>query len=213
MRECGMDAPPAPSSAAATARLAHLARSLQRCRECPIGEHATQAVPGDGPVAATLMIVGEQPGNDEDLAGRPFVGPAGRLLDRAFDELGWRRDRLFVTNAVKHFKFELRGKRRIHKTPAQREVAACHHWLEDEVAAIAPRALIALGATAVRSLLGSKVSVMRDRGHWFEGPQGLPVLVTLHPAAILRAERDAPAAYDDWLADLSAANRYGRADD
>jgi DNA polymerase len=198
---------------AAQQALERLDRLLQQCRECPIGEHATQAVAGAGPVGARLMIVGEQPGNDEDLQGRPFVGPAGRLLDRAFAELRWPRDRIYVTNAVKHFKFELRGKRRMHKTPAQRETAACRHWLDDEIGAVAPAALIALGATATRSLLGAKASVMRDRGRWFDGPRGIPVLVTLHPAAILRSERDSEAAYRDWVADLAVADRYGRADD
>ena len=186
--------------------LAQLKEATQRCRECPIGEHATQAVFGEGPVRAALMVVGEQPGDQEDLRGRPFVGPAGQLFDRAIAQLGWPRDQLWVTNAVKHFKFELRGKRRIHKTPTQLEAAACLHWLEREIAQVQPTALIALGATAARALLGRPVAVMRERGQWHESPRGEPVLVTLHPSALLRgdpAQHD--AAYAEWLRDLSLA--------
>ncbi|MDQ0610847.1 uracil-DNA glycosylase family protein [Variovorax sp. W1I1] len=144
--------------------LRKLGDATDACRECPLGERATQSVFGEGPVHARLMVVGEQPGDKEDLAGRPFVGPAGRLFDRAVAELGWSRERLYVTNAVKHFKYELRGKRRIHKTPAQREADACHHWLESEIALVEPVALLALGAVAARSLLGRHVAVMSERG-------------------------------------------------
>jgi uracil-DNA glycosylase family protein len=184
-----------------------LHQATDRCRECPIGEHATQSVFGEGPVGATVMMVGEQPGDQEDLQGRPFVGPAGRLLDKAVEELGWSRDRLYVTNAVKHFKFELRGKRRMHKTPAQREVAACLHWLESEIAQVRPRAFIALGATASRALLGRPVAVMRERGQWHTDARGLPVLVTLHPSALLRGDPEQrESAYEQWLKDLAVAN-------
>lgn len=186
-----------------------LHQATDRCRECPIGEHATQSVFGEGPVGATVMVVGEQPGDQEDLQGRPFVGPAGRLLDKAVEDLGWSRDRLYVTNAVKHFKFELRGKRRMHKTPAQREVAACLHWLESEIAQVRPQALIALGATASRALLGRPVAVMRERGHWHTDARGLPVLVTLHPSALLRGDPEQrESAYEQWLKDLAVANEY-----
>ena len=188
--------------------LAALCAATGRCRECPIGAHATQSVVGEGPLAARVMLVGEQPGEQEDLQGRPFVGPAGRLLDRALAQLGWPRDAVFVTNAVKHFKFELRGKRRIHKTPAQREAAACLHWLEDEIALVRPQVLVALGATATRSLLGPQLSVLRERGRWHvRAADGRPVLVTLHPSALLRVlppERE--AAYAAWLADLARLN-------
>ena len=152
-----------------------LREALQRCRECPIGEHATQAVPGEGLQHARLMFVGEQPGDQEDLQGKPFVGPAGQLLARALAEIGVPRDQVYITNAVKHFKFELRGKRRIHKTPAQQEAAACLHWLESEIELVDPDALVALGATAARQLIGSPVSVMRERGQWLRRarrPQG-----------------------------------------
>ncbi|MDP3604764.1 MAG: UdgX family uracil-DNA binding protein, partial [Polaromonas sp.] len=175
------------------------------CRECPIGACATQSVCGEGPLQATLMFVGEQPGDQEDLQGRPFVGPAGQLLDRALDDLGIQRGQVFVSNAVKHFKYELRGKRRIHKTPTQREAAACQHWLDDEIAMVQPALLVALGATAARSLLGRPVPVMTHRGQVFEREDGRKVLVTLHPAALLRmAAEEREAAYAAWLADLSA---------
>ncbi|VWX59395.1 conserved hypothetical protein [Burkholderiales bacterium 8X] len=189
--------------------LAMLGKLTDRCRECPIGEHATQSVFGEGPVGASIMVVGEQPGDQEDLQGRPFVGPAGKLFDRAVAELGWSRDRLYVSNAVKHFKFELRGKRRMHKTPGQREVAACLHWLESEIEQVKPTALIALGATAARALLGRPVAVMRERGQWHTDAQGRQVLVTLHPSALLRAD---PAGheqnYAQWLEDLSLASKH-----
>ncbi len=186
--------------------LAALRDATERCRECPIGAMATQAVPGEGPLQPLLMLVGEQPGDQEDLHGRPFVGPAGQLLDRALVQLGWPREAIYLTNAVKHFKFELRGKRRIHKTPAQQEAAACLHWLENELSLVQPGAVVALGATAARALLGRHVAVMSERGQWFTRADGLRVLVTLHPSALLRmdaGERD--AAFAAWLADLRQA--------
>jgi DNA polymerase len=191
-----------------------LREALERCRECPIGEHATQAVPGEGLKHARLMFVGEQPGDQEDLQGRPFVGPAGQLLTRALTELGVPRDKVYITNAVKHFKFELRGKRRIHKTPAQQEAAACLHWLESEIELVDPVALVALGATAARQLIGSPVSVMRERGQWLQRRDGRRVLVTLHPSALLRVDpADKAAAYAAWMEDLRhAAVEFGAAD-
>jgi uracil-DNA glycosylase family protein len=177
------------------------------CRECPLGYHATQTVWGEGPVQAPLMLVGEQPGDQEDRQGRPFVGPAGQLLDRALAALGWSRSQLYVTNAVKHFKFEMRGKRRMHKTPAQREAAACLHWLESEIEHVQPQAIVALGATAARSLLGRAVPVMANRGQWLKREDGLRVLITLHPSALLRlVDDEREAAYEQWLADLRAAS-------
>jgi len=192
----------------ATAALKALSVATDACRECPLGAYATQSVFGEGPVGAVLMVVGEQPGDKEDLLGRPFVGPAGKLFDRAVAELGWSREKLYVTNAVKHFKYELRGKRRIHKTPAQREAEACHHWLESEMELVQPRGYIALGATAARSLLGRPVAVMKERGHWIDDEAtGRRVLVTLHPSALLRgdpAQRE--AAWKAWIKDLSVAS-------
>ncbi|HZV92327.1 MAG TPA: UdgX family uracil-DNA binding protein [Caldimonas sp.] len=194
------------SGPATPASLGALVDALQRCRECPIGEFATQAVPGEGSRHARLMFVGEQPGDQEDLQGRPFVGPAGQLFDRALADLDIDRRTAYVTNAVKHFKFELRGKRRIHKTPAQQEAAACLHWLETEIALVDPGAIVALGATAARQLMGTAVAVTRQRGRWLKRPDGRQVLVTLHPSALLRMDpQDKDDAYGAWLADLRKA--------
>jgi len=189
---------------------AALRGATDACRECPLGFNATQSVIGEGPLAARLMIVGEQPGDQEDLQGRPFVGPAGRLLDRALEQLGWSRDAVYVTNAVKHFKFELRGKRRMHKTPAQREIAACLHWLEDEIALVKPQAIVALGSTAARALVGRPVAVMSERGQWIERPfDGRRVLVTLHPSALLRVlPPDREPAFAAWIDDLAKAAEF-----
>ena len=195
-----------PSVVPARGSLAELRAATERCRDCPIGAHATQAVNGEGNENARLMLVGEQPGDREDLQGRPFVGPAGQLLDRALEQLGWPRDQLYLTNAVKHFKFELRGKRRIHKTPAQHEAAACLQWLEREIALVKPDAAIALGATAARALLGRAVPVMKERGQWSAREDGLRVLITLHPSALLRMEpAEQESAFRQWLADLALA--------
>ena len=187
-----------------------LREAAAHCRECPLGFHATQTVWGEGPVRAALMLVGEQPGDQEDLQGRPFVGPAGGLLGRAMDELGWPRDAVYVTNAVKHFKFDMRGKRRIHKTPAQQEAAACLHWLESEIEHVKPSAIIALGATAARQLLGRPIAVMSQRGRWIERSDGIPVLITLHPSALLRVLDDREAAQALWVNDLRHASRFVR---
>jgi DNA polymerase len=180
--------------------------AIQRCRECPIGAMATQGVPGEGPPKPAVMFVGEQPGDQEDLRGRPFVGPAGQLFDRALAQLGIARDAVYVTNAVRHFKYELRGKRRIHKTPSQQEADACRHWLEEEIGLVQPRALVALGGTAARSLLGRPIAVMSERGEWFERSDGLRVLVTLHPSALLRMEpQQLPQAFEAFVRDLAKA--------
>ncbi|MEP7303562.1 MAG: UdgX family uracil-DNA binding protein [Caldimonas sp.] len=197
---------PAPPGGAAPASLPALREALERCRECPIGEHATRGVPGEGPTHARLMFVGEQPGHQEDLQGRPFVGPAGQLFSRALAELGIERREVYIGNAVKHFKFELRGKRRIHKTPSQQEAAACLHWLESEIALVDPQALVALGATAARQLMGMPVAVTRARGQWLKRADGRRVLITLHPSALLRMEaEEKQAAWTAWLADLRRA--------
>jgi DNA polymerase len=186
-----------------------LKAATMACRECPIGELATQSVIGEGRLKPKLMLVGEQPGDQEDLQGHPFVGPAGKLLSRALEAADIPRQQTFVSNAVKHFKFELRGKRRIHKSPTQREIAACHHWLEDEIALVQPAALVALGATAARSLLGRAVPVTVNRGQWLPREDGLQVLVTLHPSALLRvdAEEREPA-FEAFVADLRQAQRW-----
>jgi uracil-DNA glycosylase len=186
--------------------LAELNQATQRCRRCPIGAHATQGVPGEGPLRPALMLVGEQPGDHEDLRGRPFVGPAGQLLDRALQRLQLPREQMFLTNAVRHFKFELRGKRRIHKTPSQQEALACGHWLEQEIALVQPQAMVALGATAARALLQRHVAVTAERGQWHTRPDRLRVMVTLHPSALLRmppVEQD--AAFELFVRDLRHA--------
>lgn len=191
--------------------LAQLKAATLACRECPIGEFATQSVIGEGRLKARLMLVGEQPGDQEDLQGHPFVGPAGKLLSRALEAAGIPREQAFVSNAVKHFKFELRGKRRIHKSPTQREIAACHHWLADEIALVQPEALVALGATAARSLLGRAVPVTANRGQWLPREDGLQVLVTLHPSALLRVDPEGrEAAFEAFVDDLRQAQRLFR---
>ncbi len=160
----------------------------QDCRRCDLWRHATQAVLGRGPKPARIMLVGEQPGDIEDLQGLPFVGPAGRVLDAALAAAGLTRAELFITNAVKHFKWEPRGKRRLHKKPEQREVNACHVWLEREIAAVAPRVIVALGATALRALTGSSLAIEAARREILAHESGAKLLATYHPSAILRAE-------------------------
>ena len=189
--------------------LAGLRRAAKECEACPLYRHATQTVFGEGRKSAQLFIVGEQPGDHEDRAGKPFVGPAGRLLDKALAEAGIDRAEAYVTNAVKHFKFEPRGKRRLHKKPSAAEVAACRPWLEAELAVVRPHVLICLGATAAQSLLGRDIKVMRDRGKIFRTSICAHTLVTVHPSSLLRmpnpAERE--AAYRLFVADLEQAAR------
>ena len=175
--------PPRPSVAA-------LRDAATRCRGCDLWEHATQTVFGAVPARATIVLVGEQPGDSEDRAGAPFVGPAGALLDRALDAAGIDRDRVYVTNAVKHFKWEAAGKRRIHKKPTAREIAACRPWLDAEIAVVRPHAIVCLGATAAQALLGSAFRVSRDRGRFVASSLAPRVLATAHPAAVLRSRDD-----------------------
>lgn len=184
-----------------------LRAAAARCEDCAFAAEATQTVWGEGAHAAALMLVGEQPGDREDLEGRPFVGPAGQLLRRAMAELGWPPDRVYLTNAVKHFKYEWRGKRRMHKTASQREALACERWLQAEIEAVQPAALIALGATAARSLLGRELRVLEDEGRWQPRDDGRRVLVVRHPAAILRAPPSQQAAlYRQWCEQLALAS-------
>ena len=183
---------PAPHAAAARrqfeASAAHHLdpEPLHACRRCPIGAAATQAVPGEGPLDARIMLIGEQPGDEEDLAGRPFVGPAGRLLDRALREAGLPREALYLTNAVKHFKFEPRGKRRIHKRPEAREVELCAPWLRGELERVDPASIVALGATAARAMLGRDVKIGETRGRFITLSERTRLMVTVHPAYVLR---------------------------
>ena len=175
--------PPIPSNPT----LPKLQDAARNCRACDLWRNATQTVFGAGPPRAKIMLIGEQPGNDEDLDGRPFVGPAGKLLDRALIEAGIDRTEVYVTNAVKHFKWEPRGKRRIHKKPNSAEIAACRPWLEAEIAVVRPQVIICMGATAAQSLLGRDFRVTQHRGEFLESPLAPAVTATIHPSAILRA--------------------------
>jgi uracil-DNA glycosylase family protein len=181
-----------------------LRRVVQECHGCDLYLQATQAVFGEGPHNAGVFIVGEQPGNDEDLQGHPFVGPAGKLLDRALAEASIDRKQVYVTNAVKHFKFEERGKRRIHKKPGAGEVRACRPWLEAELALIRPRIIVCLGATASQTVFGPSFRLTRQRGIPLEHPWAPHVFATIHPSAILRApdEEARHAEYAHFVADL-----------
>jgi len=166
--------------------LAGLRKAEAECQRCPLYQFATQVVPGEGPEHAPLMMVGEQPGNDEDLAGHPFVGPAGRMLDRAIAEAGLNRKAIFVTNAVKHFKFEQRGKRRLHKRPNAYEIDRCKWWNDIERKLVKPKLVVALGATAARSLTGKPVPINRLRGQVLPLDEVRKLVVTIHPSALLR---------------------------
>jgi DNA polymerase len=156
------------------------------CKRCDLWRPATQTVFGQGPARAEVMLVGEQPGDSEDLAGRVFIGPAGRLLDQALEELGIDRERLYLTNAVKHFKFEPRGKARIHKSPTAAEQKACRPWLEREVATVRPGVVVALGAIAAKAVFGNGFALMRDRGRWQALAGGARGFATVHPSWVLR---------------------------
>ena len=197
------DAPPPPSS------LGELARQAEDCRRCPLWRHATQTVFGEGPKDASVVFVGEQPGDQEDMAGKPFVGPAGRMLDAVLEEAGVDRTKVYVTNAVKHFKFEPRGKRRIHSRPNAGEVKACRWWLDHELAFTRPDVVVALGATAAQSLLGKPVPVTRMRGEMVTRDDGLRIFVTIHPSYILRireaSDKDAERAR--FVKDMKAVKR------
>jgi len=168
-----------------------LAAAVQECRGCPLWKGTTQAVFGEGPLAARVVLVGEQPGDREDVEGHPFVGPAGRELDRVLEKAGIDRGDAYVTNVVKHFKFRERGKRRIHEKPTFTEVGACLPWLERELDLLQPRALVALGATAAQGLLGRDFRVTRQHGELVDSPLAPVVTATIHPSAILRARSDA----------------------
>jgi DNA polymerase len=192
--------------------LPSLRRAAAGCRACPLWERGTQTVFGEGPPTAEILLVGEQPGNDEDLTGRPFVGPAGRLLDRALEAAGIDRRTAYVTNAVKHFKWEARGKKRIHQKPAPGEVRACAPWLEAEIRVVRPRAVVCLGATAAQSLLGRAFKVSQRRGEILATPLAPIAMATVHPSSILRAPDDATrhrelARFIEDLAALAAALR------
>ena len=179
-----------------------LRKAVEDCRGCDLYREANQAVFGEGPAKAQLMLVGEQPGDREDLEGEPFVGPAGGVLRKALVAAGIEVEDAYLTNAVKHFKWRPQGKRRLHQTPRVGEVNACRPWLEAEVAAVGPDAVVALGATAVRSLFGPKVKVMKDRGRLLESDLAPLAAVTIHPSAVLRAGDEREEAFDSLVADL-----------
>ena len=180
------------------------------CHGCDLWEHATQTVFGEGVEHAVMMLVGEQPGDQEDLQGKPFVGPAGRLLDKALEAAGIDRRRVYVTNAVKHFRWTRRGKRRLHEKPNTGQVRACRPWLEAEVEVVRPRIMVLMGATAAQSVMGPAFRVSQQRGEVMPSPLGVPILATVHPSSILRAPDEAArdAAFEEFTSDLMVAARH-----
>src|SRR5690242_11196138 len=193
-----MAAPPVPERPT----LAKLREAAQDCRACELYKGATQAVVGEGPARAKAMLVGEQPGDREDIEGHPFVGPAGALLDRALEEAGIARGDVFITNVVKHFRFRARGKRRIHQRPDREHVQACRPWLDAELALVKPHVLVCMGAVAAQGLLGNTVKVTKDRGVPIESGLADWVTVTVHPSSILRAGEQRHEAYAAFVHDL-----------
>ena len=202
------DRPPAPVPARPTA--SNLREAVQRCRACDLWEGATQPVIGEGARRASVVFVGEQPGDREDREGHPFVGPAGRVLDRGLERVEIPRQDVYITNVVKHFRYKLRGKRRIHQKPDRWQVQACLPWLEAELEMVKPRALVCLGATAGQALLGPRIRVGRDRGQPLESDLAELVTLTVHPSSILRAPSDEEreAAFEEFAADLHAVAQW-----
>ena len=194
--------------------LADAREQAAHCRDCPLWKNATQTVFGEGRESARVILVGEQPGDQEDLAGKPFVGPAGKLLDRALVDAAIDRKATYVTNAVKHFKWEPRGKRRIHKKPNELEISACHQWLERELALVQPGLIVALGATAARAIFGRATAIEKNRGRVIPAVQAklgsdADVLVTVHPSFLLRVpDEDRDEAYERFVADLKLIRPY-----
>jgi DNA polymerase len=181
--------------------LKKLREAAAGCKACPLWEHATQTVFGEGSADADVIFVGEQPGDREDLEGRPFVGPAGRLLDHALEQAGIDRSKVYLTSVVKHFKWKPQGMRRIHQKPNWREIAACRPWLDAEIAALKPRVLVCLGATAAQALLGRDFRVSRQRGELVDSPLAPKTIATVHPSSILRAE-DRDVQFREFVRDL-----------
>jgi uracil-DNA glycosylase family protein len=196
-----------PAPAPETSSLATLKSAAKTCTACHLFRHATQTVFGEGRKGATLMLLGEQPGDQEDLAGKPFVGPAGKILDRALEEAGVDRREVYVTNTVKHFKWEPRGKRRIHKKPNSREIAACRPWLEAELRVVKPGLLVVLGATAAQAIFGPTFRVTRERGRVLASELASKVVATVHPSSLLRQpdEESREREYKHFVADLRVA--------
>jgi DNA polymerase len=187
-----------------------LRAAASTCRGCDLWKDATQTVFGEGAEHARVMLVGEQPGDQEDKQGHPFVGPAGRILEQALDEAGIDRRRVYVTNAVKHFRWTRRGKRRLHEKPNAAQVRACRPWLDAELEVVRPSLVVLLGATAAQAVMGPTFRVTKDRGHVLNSPLGVPVLATVHPSSILRAIDDASRdeAMASFIADLMVAARH-----
>ena len=180
-----------------------LKAASMECRGCDLYRNATQTVFGEGQISSGVIFVGEQPGDEEDLTGRPFVGPAGRLFDKALEEAGIDREKIYLTNTVKHFKWKPKGKRRIHEKPNASEINACDPWLRSEIALIKPRILVCLGATAAQALLGKQFRVTQMRGQWLDSPLAKKTIATIHPSAILRTPDDLrDKAYSDFVSDL-----------
>ena len=200
--------PAARVKSASPRKLNALRQQAAGCRRCDLWNRGTQTVFGEGPSGARVMLVGEQPGDQEDLAGEPFVGPAGQLLRESLVDAGLDPAEVYLTNAVKHFKWEPRGKRRIHEKPNREEVLACRMWLNEEIEAVKPQMIVALGATAAGTLLGSAAKVTRDRGKFFESTLAPMVTLTVHPSSILRAPSAArKLARDQFVADLKSIAR------
>jgi DNA polymerase len=199
-----------PASVPDTDRLDDLREAVQGCRACELWKGTTQAVLGEGKRGARLMLVGEQPGDREDIEGRPFVGPAGRILDQGLERAGIDRASVYVTNTVKHFRYKARGKRRIHQTPERAQVIACAPWLDAELRIVAPEAVVCLGATAARALLGPQVRIGRDRGRRMDSDLAPLVTLTTHPSAILRARDDAARteAMEAFVSDLGQVAKW-----
>jgi DNA polymerase len=208
----GGDGPPVPDLIPERPSLKKVRDAARDCRACDLYKRGTQTVFGEGPSKADIMMVGEQPGDAEDLAGHPFVGPAGRLLDRALEEAGIDRSRVYVTNVVKHFKWEPRGKRRIHAKPNAAEIGACRPWLDTEIALVKPRVLVCLGATAAQALLGRAFKVTKQRGTFVPSALAPFVTATIHPSSILRAPDEESRRHEmrEFVADLQKIIRAVR---
>ncbi|HYP17580.1 MAG TPA: UdgX family uracil-DNA binding protein [Opitutus sp.] len=195
--------------AAIASSLDKVRAQARRCTRCPLYKTGTQTVFGEGPERARVMMIGEQPGDQEDLSGKPFVGPAGKLLDRALVEAGVERTAVYVTNAVKHFKWKPVGKRRLHQKPNAREIAACRVWLDAELELVAPEIVVALGATAAQALMGRSFRVTQQHGQVIDAPWGKPFLATVHPSSILRTPSpDREAAFAGLVADLKGVASF-----
>ena len=196
-----------PAPVPATSSLTKVREAARKCTACHLYKHATQTVFGEGPKAVPIMLVGEQPGDYEDVAGKPFVGPAGKIMDRALEEAGIDRKEVYVTNAVKHFKWEPRGKRRIHQKPNSREIAACRPWLEAELRLVKPKLVVVLGATAAQTIFGPSFRVTRERGKVLSSKFAPKVVATVHPSSLLRQpdEESREREYRNFVADLRVA--------